>query len=88
MSQSASVHSEGVRWSYAVGASNAAIPLESADFFAWRRFLLRLFGTTVGKNAHVYPTARIYLPWMLSIGPEAIIGEWALIYHLGVRCDR
>lgn len=52
-------------------------------FFSWRRFLLRLFGANVGVSAHVYPSARIYLPWMLSIGREASIGEWALIYNLG-----
>ena len=52
-------------------------------FFAWRRFLLRLFGAEVGANAHVYPSARVYLPWMLTLGEEASIGEWALIYNLG-----
>mgnify|MGYP002280335680 CR=1 FL=1 len=51
--------------------------------FGWRRFLLRLFGARVGRQAHVYPSARIYLPWMLTLGEQASIGEWALIYNLG-----
>lgn len=51
--------------------------------FGWRRFLLRLFGAQVGHQAHVYPSARVYLPWMLTLGEHASIGEWALIYNLG-----
>lgn len=51
--------------------------------FAWRRLLLRLFGAQMGHDAHIYPTARIYLPWNLTLGDQASIGEWALIYNLG-----
>lgn len=51
--------------------------------FAWRRFLLRLFGAQVGRQVHIYSSARIYIPWNLSIGDHASIGEWALIYNLG-----
>jgi putative colanic acid biosynthesis acetyltransferase WcaF len=57
--------------------------LSPRPMFGWRRFLLRLFGATVGRNANVYPSAKIYLPWNLSLGAEASIGEWALIYNLG-----
>lgn len=52
-------------------------------FFGWRRMLLRLFGARIGRDAHVYPSARIYLPWNLILGDQASIGEWALIYNLG-----
>ena len=51
--------------------------------FGWRRMLLRLFGAKVGRDVHVYPSARIYLPWHLRLGDQASIGEWALIYNLG-----
>lgn len=51
--------------------------------FGWRRFVLRLFGATVGKGVHVYPSATIYFPWNLSIGDWSSIGEEALIYNLG-----
>jgi len=52
-------------------------------FFGWRRGLLRLFGAYVGREVHVYPSARIYLPWNLSLGDQASVGEWVLIYNLG-----
>lgn len=51
--------------------------------FGWRRLLLRLFGARVGRDVHVYPSARIYLPWNLTLGDECSIGEWALVYNLG-----
>ena len=51
--------------------------------FRWRRFLLRVFGATVGRNTHVYPSAVIYMPWNLIIGDDSSIGEWALVYNLG-----
>ena len=57
--------------------------LSPRPFFGWRRFLLRLFGARVGRQVHVYPSARIYLPWNLTLGAEASIGEWVLVYNLG-----
>lgn len=45
--------------------------------------LLRLFGAEVAPGSHVYPSARIYLPWNLTLGRDSSIGEWALIYNLG-----
>ena len=63
-----------------------ALPLfrfSPRPFFGWRRFVLRLFGARIGNGAHVYPSARVYLPWNLTLGAEASIGEWALIYNLG-----
>lgn len=51
--------------------------------FAWRRFLLRCFGASVGRDVHVYPSARIEIPWNLRIGDEASIGENVLVYNLG-----
>jgi len=53
-------------------------------FFGWRRMLLRLFGAQIGRQVNIYPSARIYLPWNLIIGDQASIGEWALIYNLGM----
>jgi len=52
-------------------------------WFGWRRFLLRQFGAKVGRNVHVYPSARIYIPWNIELGDDSSIGEWALIYNLG-----
>jgi putative colanic acid biosynthesis acetyltransferase WcaF len=51
--------------------------------FGWRRFLLRCFGATIGRNAHVYASATIYFPWNLEAGDESAIGEHAYVYNLG-----
>jgi putative colanic acid biosynthesis acetyltransferase WcaF len=52
-------------------------------FFAWRSFLLRLFGAVIGKHVHIYNSATIYMPWNLEIGDWSGIGEHALVYNLG-----
>jgi putative colanic acid biosynthesis acetyltransferase WcaF len=52
--------------------------------FAWRRFVLRLFGAQVGAQVHIYGSATIYFPWNLRIGDWSAIGEGALIYNLGL----
>jgi putative colanic acid biosynthesis acetyltransferase WcaF len=51
--------------------------------WAWRRSILRLFGATIGRQVHVHPTVRIAVPWNLSIGDEAAIGDCAILYSLG-----
>ena len=52
--------------------------------FGFRRWLLRQFGAKVGHHVHIYPSTKIYFPWNLKIGDLSSIGEWALIYNLGV----
>ncbi len=52
-------------------------------FFAWRRFLLRLFGAIVGNHVNIYNSATIYMPWNFEIGDWSAIGEHAYIYNLG-----
>jgi putative colanic acid biosynthesis acetyltransferase WcaF len=52
-------------------------------WFAWRRFLLRVFGAKIGRDVHVYPTVRVMMPWHLSVGHSSAIGEWTLLYDLG-----
>ena len=42
--------------------------------FAWRRFLLRLFGARMAATAVVYPTARIWAPWNLTMHDHACLG--------------
>ena len=51
--------------------------------FAFRASLLRLMGATVGEKVHIYNSARIYMPWNLTVGSLSSIGEHALIYNLG-----
>jgi putative colanic acid biosynthesis acetyltransferase WcaF len=43
--------------------------------FGWRRCLLRLFGATIGRNARISPSVRIWAPWNLSIGEESSLAH-------------
>ena len=40
---------------------------------AWRRFLLRSFGASIGPDAHPYPSAWIWAPWNLEMGPRSCL---------------
>ena len=51
--------------------------------WGWRRFLLRCFGARIGRDVHVYPSARITIPWNISIGDQSAIGDRAILYALG-----
>jgi putative colanic acid biosynthesis acetyltransferase WcaF len=53
-----------------------------APLHAWRRFILRGFGAQVGERAAIYPSARIWAPWNLSIDAGATIGGDAIIYNV------
>jgi putative colanic acid biosynthesis acetyltransferase WcaF len=52
-------------------------------FWGWRRALLRLFGARVGHEVHIYPSVRISIPWNLTVGDQAAIGDRAILYALG-----
>ena len=52
-------------------------------FFGWRRGVLRLFGATVGPHAHVHNSTRVTMPWNLTLGAYAAVGEDVLVYNLG-----
>ena len=59
------------------------IRLSPRPFFAWRRFVLRLFGATVGPHVQLYASTRVYMPWNLVVGAWGAIGEDVLVYNLG-----
>ena len=52
-------------------------------FYAWRNFLLRLFGASIGRSVRIYPSVDIIVPWTLTIGDEATVGHRATLYALG-----
>lgn len=52
--------------------------------FGFRNFILRAFGAQIGKGVCTYGSSHIYYPWNLSIGDHSSIGEWALVYNLGL----
>jgi len=52
-------------------------------WWGWRRVLLRLFGASVGEGVHIYPTARIAIPWHLSLAQRCAVGDRVILYSLG-----
>lgn len=57
--------------------------LSPRPLWGWRRWLLRRFGAQIGAEVHIYPTARIAIPWHLRIGDHAAVGDRAILYALG-----
>jgi putative colanic acid biosynthesis acetyltransferase WcaF len=50
---------------------------------AWRSFVLRCFGATVGKGVHVYPNVKIWAPWNLILLDECGVSNGAILYSQG-----
>lgn len=50
----------------------------------WRCFLLRLFGATVDRRAHPYPSARIWAPWNLVMRQGSCIGPHSEVYNVAL----
>lgn len=50
-------------------------------FFAWRMFLLRLFGAKAGKSCRIQRSASIWAPWNLSLGDFVGIGDYVKLYN-------
>jgi putative colanic acid biosynthesis acetyltransferase WcaF len=51
--------------------------------YGWRRFLLRIFGATIGKGVILRPSIRVQFPWKLTIGDNSWIGDEVVLYSLG-----
>jgi putative colanic acid biosynthesis acetyltransferase WcaF len=47
---------------------------------AWRNRLLRTFGAHIHPTARVYPRARVWAPWNLTMGPHATIADDVDVY--------
>lgn len=54
--------------------------LSPRPLHAWRNLLLRLFGASLGKHVHIYPSVRVWAPWNLSVGNFVGIGDGTNIY--------
>src|SRR5690348_16765032 len=48
--------------------------------YAWRRFLLRLFGATVGRGVHVHASTRIWAPWNLRLEDHSCLAAYVDCY--------
>jgi putative colanic acid biosynthesis acetyltransferase WcaF len=57
--------------------------LTPVPWFFWRSALLRLFGAKVGPRNFIYPSARIWAPWLLETEAVVTIGRGAEIYNPG-----
>ena len=51
--------------------------------YGWRRWLLRLFGATIGKGVVIRPGVRVTYPWKLTVGDYCMIGDGVELYTLG-----
>jgi putative colanic acid biosynthesis acetyltransferase WcaF len=51
--------------------------------YRWRNWLLRRFGAHVHPSARIRPTVTVEVPWHLTVGADAIIGDHAILYCLG-----
>src|SRR5260221_241975 len=49
----------------------------------WRIWLLRLFGAKIGASNFIYPTCKIWAPWLLQTGEVVAIGPGVEIYNPG-----
>lgn len=49
----------------------------------WRRFLLGCFGAALGRGVHVYPSARVWAPWLLTMGNHSCLGPNVNCYNVG-----
>lgn len=52
-------------------------------FHAWRRWLLRRFGASIGDRVEIDPTVRISRPWNLSIGARTRVAHEAILDSIG-----
>lgn len=48
---------------------------------AWRAFLLRSFGATLGPNCHFYPASKIWAPWNLICADQVSAADGVEIYN-------
>ncbi|MDP0498073.1 MAG: putative colanic acid biosynthesis acetyltransferase [Verrucomicrobiota bacterium JB024] len=48
--------------------------------FGWRRWLVKCFGGKIAPDAVIYPSARIYAPWNLEMGPRSCLGDFVDCY--------
>jgi putative colanic acid biosynthesis acetyltransferase WcaF len=48
----------------------------------WRSICYRLFGAKIGKNVHIYPSAKIWAPWNLIMSDNSSLDENVDCYNV------
>lgn len=56
--------------------------LSPRPLHGWRRLWVRLFGGRIHRTAAIYPSARIWAPWNLRMGPHSAIGDRVDCYNV------
>jgi putative colanic acid biosynthesis acetyltransferase WcaF len=51
--------------------------------WGWRCWMLRFFGAKIGDHVQIDPSARVFIPWNLTVGDWSAIGFDACLYNLG-----
>ncbi len=54
-----------------------------APFHGWRCIVLRVFGASIGKSNFIYPSAKIWAPWLLKTGDVVTLGPLCEVYNPG-----
>ncbi len=49
----------------------------------WRLFILKIFGSNISGIPFVHSTAKIRIPWHLTLRHRSCLGECAVAYSLG-----
>ena len=60
------------------------------SWYGWRRWILRRFGATIGRDVRVHPSVRVQRPWMLVLDDEVCVEARAILnaaggLHVGAR---
>lgn len=59
------------------------------NMYAWRRWVLRLFGARIGRRCIIRPSVHVEIPWNLEMADFATLGDEARVYNLGpIRLGR
>jgi putative colanic acid biosynthesis acetyltransferase WcaF len=51
--------------------------------FKWRIFLLKIFGSKIGKNVRFYPFVQVWSPKNITVGDNSILANYVTLYSQG-----
>ncbi|MEM0983851.1 MAG: putative colanic acid biosynthesis acetyltransferase [Planctomycetota bacterium] len=57
--------------------------LSPRPLHVWRCALLKLFGADITWKSRIYPAARIWAPWRLTMGDHATLADFVDCYNVG-----
>ena len=49
----------------------------------WRRWVLRMFGARIANGVHVYPSAKVWAPWLLEMNEHSCLAPMVDCYNVG-----